>query len=203
MLPFLFANVIGNAYRMVGGAIMRHGYITIFLLMVLESASLPIVPSEILLPAAGYFARTGILSLPLAFATVLLAGFVGMGINYYIAYIIGKEIVYKHARLFHVTKQRLIAFEHWFAKKGAFAVFFSRLLPVIRGLINFPAGFARMPLKQFYFYSTLGALIWDALLIGFGYYALSFRNVYLLIAAVAAFFVLLYAAYWYATKKIK
>ena len=70
----------------------------------------------------------------------------------------------------------------------------------MRGLISFPAGFAEMDKKQFYIYSTAGSIIWDAILMGFGYYALSTKNIYLLTISLAVFGIILYLLY---TKLLK
>ena len=182
--------------------ISKYAYAAILFLMTLESASLP-VPSEVVLPLIGYLAFKGTLNVYLGFAAAVIGSMAGIAIDYYIAYYLGKDVVYKHLKLFHIKEESVRAFEEWFAKNGAFAVFVARLLPVVRGLISLPAGFAQMPQKKFFLYSLLGTLIWDTALILFGYYALSTQNVYLLFGSIAVFAVVLYALYLYFARKIR
>ena len=77
------------------------------------------------------------------------------------------------------------------------------MLPVVRGLISFPAGFAKMNLKDFYLYSLVGALVWNTALILFGYYALSIANAQIMFAVLALFGIVLYLVYRAGMKKIK
>ncbi len=182
--------------------IEQHGYLAIFLMLVIEAASFPL-PSELVLPAVGYLVATGRISLLPAFAAVILGGIVGMAIDYFIAYFLGKDVVYKHLHLFHIKKERLLAFDSWFDENGPFAVFVARLLPIVRGLINFPAGFAKMNILKFYAYSLPGNIIWAILLIGFGYYALPTNNFYLLAFSLFLFALAMYIIYIKAMKSIR
>lgn len=180
----------------------KYAYAAILFLMALESASLP-VPSEVVLPLIGLLAFKGTLNIYLGFAAAVTGSMIGIAVDYYIAYYLGKDVVYKHLRLLHIKEESVRSFEEWFRKNGAFAVFVSRLLPVVRGLISLPAGFAQMPQKQFFLYSFAGTLVWDTALILFGYYALSTKNVYMLFGSVAAFAIVLYVLYLYFEKKIR
>ncbi len=184
--------------------INSYGILAIFILMVAEAASGPI-PSEVVLPFAGYLAEKGAFGAYgtyLLLPAVLLANFIGMAIDYYIAYFFGKDVVYKHLNMLRIKKSTLDNFDAWFAKNGPFAVFISRLIPVVRGLINFPAGFALMDQKKFFFYSMIGSVIWDFVLIAFGYYALTTSNAGITIAGIGIFIILLYIIYMIAAKKI-
>jgi len=210
-MPLLsILGIFGLTYSTIAYLVSKYGYYAIFGLTALEAASIPI-PSELVLPLIGYFIFEKILDPFLSMAVVLSAEFVGMAINYYTAYFIGKDIVYKHLQLFHIKKETLDAFDVWFARNGSFAVFISRLMPVVRGLINFPAGFALMPQKKFYAYSMLGTALWDLFLISFGYYlskyALSMQNAGYAGAVVGIgaglVGILLFAIYRYFVKKIK
>ncbi|MEM3626370.1 MAG: DedA family protein, partial [Candidatus Micrarchaeaceae archaeon] len=186
----------------IASLVSAYGYYAILILMTLESASMP-VPSEVVLPTIGYFAAKGSLDLYIALAVTYISSFIGMAINYYIAYFIGKDIVYRHLSVFHIRREQLDAFDAWFAKNGPFAVFISRLIPLVRGLINFPAGFALMPWKKFYGYSMLGSAIWDTVLVLFGFYALSTSNMAITSTAIAAFAIAIYIVYKTAVKKIR
>jgi membrane protein DedA with SNARE-associated domain len=186
MISLLFqASIINISSELITGLITTYGYLAIFVLMTLEAAAFP-VPSEIVLPAVGYFAAAGNINLFFGFVAALLGGILGMAIDFYLAYFLGKAVVYKHLNLFHIKKTMLLDFERWFAENGDFVVFISRLLPVVRAIMNFPAGFAEMSQKKFFVYSIAGTIIWDAILIGFGYYAQQIGNVYLLSIAIAA-----------------
>jgi len=207
---FALLGIFSLTYSAILEIISKYGYYALFVLLILEAASLP-VPSEVILPVAGYLVYEGVLNFGIAFAVILLGGFVGMAINYYIAYFIGKDIVYKHLRLFHIKQESLDAFDAWFKRNGAFTVFIARLMPWVRGLVNFPAGFALMPKKTFYLYSMLGTAIWDIILISFGYYvskyALSMSNVYYTFTifglAIGALAIVLFLVYRYASRRIR
>lgn len=200
LAPAFFA--LGGPYSAISGLIAAHSYLSVIILMALESASLPI-PSEIILPVTGYFVHQGYLNLYLAILASLVGTSIGITIDYYIAYFLEKDIVYKNLKAFHIRKETLANFERWFSTNGSFAVFIMRLIPLARGLISFPAGFARMELKKFYFYSLLGSLIWNVALIEFGYYALSTANVDITFAAVGLFGIVLYVLYYFSMKRIR
>lgn len=179
-----------------------YGYAAIFVLMLLESASFP-VPSEVVLPLAGALAAQGSLNFAAALLVGIAGSIIGCLIDYAIGYFIGREIVYKHLGLFHIKRETLDGFDAWFERNRVAAVVFTRFIPIIRTVINFPAGFARMPLKQFVGYSLVGIVIWDAVLMAFGYLVLSTRNAELLMAAIGAFTVVLYIIYRFAGRSIK
>ncbi len=199
---FSIIGIFSLTYSAISSFISSYGYIAIFVLMLLEAASMP-VPSEVILPLTGYFASKGVISLYIALPLVYLSSFAGMAINYYIAYFLGKDVVYKHLGLFRIKKEDVEAFEKWFNENGPFVVFISRLLPVVRGLINFPAGFALMDKKKFYVYSMAGSIIWDTLLVLFGYYALSANSLATVLAYIAILGLVLYSIYKISMNKIK
>lgn len=186
----------------ISGLIAKYAYAAIVFLMTLESASLP-VPSEVVLPLIGYLAFKGTLNIYLGLAAAVIGSMIGIEIDYYIAYFLGKDVVYKHLKFFHIREENLKAFDEWFAKNGAFAVFVARLLPVVRGLISLPAGFAQMPQRKFLAWSFLGTMVWDVALVMFGYYALSTKNVYMLFGAVAVFAIVLYVLYLFFARRIR
>lgn len=186
--------LLTNSYGAINALLMHYGYYAIFLLMTLEYASMPI-PSEIVLPLIGFFAAKGTFDFLLALIVVLISGIVGMAIDYYIAYFVGKDVVYKHLEFFHVSRERIEQFDDWFNRNGSFAVFVSRMIPIARGLVSFPAGFAMMEKRKFFLYSTLGALIWDVALMTFGYYGLASSNISIVVSAVAVFAVAIYVIY--------
>ncbi len=146
------------------------GYIGIFVLMLLESSSLPI-PSEVILPFAGYLVSQGVFNVWITLTIATLAGVLGSLIDYYIG-LKGVESLAKHkilGRIVFSTKQLEIA-ARWFNKHGASMVFFSRLIPGFRTIVSFPAGAVRMKLSKFIAYTTAGCFVWSAVLIYVGWY---------------------------------
>lgn len=174
VLPVI-SSAVGSSFSIIEGIISSHGYAAIFILMVLESSSIP-VPSEIVLPLAGVMAAEGILGFYPALLVATVGSLIGMGIDYYIGYFVGKDIVYRHLELFHVTKTSLRKFDRWFDQNGEAVVFISRMVPVIRTVASLPAGFARMAKRKFFAYSAAGALVWDAVLMGFGFVTFNSYN---------------------------
>jgi membrane protein DedA with SNARE-associated domain len=197
-----FSSLIFNSYAAISGFITAYGYAAIFILMALESSSIP-VPSEVVLLLAGLFAAKHLINFPIALIVALAGAIFGTMIDYVIGYFIGKDVVYKHLKLFHLKKETLDNFDAWFEKNGIAAVFFTRLVPIVRTFINFPAGFAKMPLKEFLTYSIIGMFIWDLVLMLFGFYVLSVNNAVLVLAAIGVFAILLYVVYKLAMKKMK
>lgn len=197
----LVTSLFTNAYATIQALMGQYGYFAIFVLMLLEGSTIP-VPSEVVLPLAGIFVANGTLNFTLAYIAALLGSVVGLAVDYYIGYFIGKDVVYKHLKLFHVTQERLDAFDRWFERNGFAAVFFSRLVPVVRTVMSFPAGFARMNQKKFFAYSAVGAAIWDAVLMVFGMKALSTNNAVITLAAIGVFAIVLYAVYRLAMQRM-
>lgn len=153
-------------------------YWTVTLLMAIESSFIPL-PSEIVVPPAAWKAASSIdmnVLLVVAFAT--LGADIGALINYYLAYFLGRPIVYRFAesRLGHlclINKEKVETAEKYFAKHGAVSTLLGRLIPAVRQLISIPAGLAKMKLGLFLLYTTIGALVWNSILASFGYYLAS------------------------------
>lgn len=199
----ILTGFIGNsALTNIENFIKYHGYEAIFGLMTLESSSLPI-PSEVVLPFAGLLAAKHTLNFYYAFIAAFAGSILGIAVDYFIGYFIGKDVVYKHLKFFHIKKETLDNFDKWFEKNAIPAVFFSRLVPVVRTIISLPAGFAKMPKKQFFFYSAVGAVIWNAMLMAFGYYLLSSTSAIVILTSIGIFAILLYLLYIYAMRKMR
>lgn len=194
--------LLANSSTIISDLINNYGYIAIFALMTLESASLPI-PSEVILPLSGYLAARGSLGFAPAFAAAMLGAIAGLAIDYAIGYYIGKDVIYKHLQTFRIKKKSLDDFDAWFARNGVAAVFLSRLIPEVRALMSFPAGFARMSLKKFFAFSIAGAFIWNLVLMLFGYYLLSTDSAIILMASIGVFAIALYAIYKFAMGRMK
>jgi len=151
-------------------------YWTITLLMTIESSFIPF-PSEVIVPPAAYKAAGGNSELNV-FLVVLFATIganIGALINYYLAYFVGRPIVYKFAnsRFGHmclIDEAKVKHAESYFDQHGALSTFVGRLIPAVRQLISIPAGLAKMKLSTFLLYTTLGAGIWNGILAAIGYY---------------------------------
>jgi membrane protein DedA with SNARE-associated domain len=145
------------------------GYFGIFFLMLLESSSLPI-PSEVILPFSGYLASQGNLNLWLIIAITTMAGTAGSLVDYYLGLALGLEGI-KRLRYLPIREKQLQSAVKWFDTYGQLAVFGSRLVPVFRTLISFPAGIVRMPKSRFLSLTVLGCLLWNTILTYAGFYA--------------------------------
>ena len=145
-------------------------YVGIFILMLLESSSIPI-PSEVILPFAGYLSSTGYMNVWIAILAATVAGIVGSMIDYYIG-LKGVQSLARHRILgrvlFSPTQLEIAA--KWFNKYGSIMVFIGRLIPGFRTLISFPAGAVRMPILKFIALTTAVCIIWNAILIYVGWY---------------------------------
>ncbi|MFA6124309.1 MAG: DedA family protein [Sphingomonas sp.] len=155
----MIEKILGILATFTIGVISSGGYLGIALLMAIESACIPL-PSEIIMPFAGYLVSTGHFNLYLA-AT---AGAIGCNLGSIVAYEIGKRggrpVAERWGRYVLVGPGELDAADRFFARFGNAAVLIGRLLPVIRSFIAFPAGVARMPLIPFHIYTFIGSWPW-------------------------------------------
>jgi membrane protein DedA with SNARE-associated domain len=145
------------------------GYPVVFLFIMLESTLVPI-PSELVMPFAGYMASQGKFSLPVILVINSLGALVGSGICYWIGVVGGKPFLVTYGKYFLVRQHEIERTEAFFAKHGNKTILIGRFLPVIRHIISVPAGIARMPLPRFFLQTFLGATIWGGVLIVLGYY---------------------------------
>ena len=145
------------------------GYAGIFVMMFLESSFFPF-PSEVAMIPAGYLAHKGEMSLALAFISGTLGSLLGAIFNYYLCYFFGREIILKYGKFVGITHEKMDKFEAFFNKHGEISTFNSRLIPGIRQYISLPAGLAKMNIFRFCLFTTLGAGIWCAVLLGVGYF---------------------------------
>jgi membrane protein DedA with SNARE-associated domain len=163
-------SLILSITRGVTSTVQAFGYSGIFGLMLLESSSLPI-PSEVILPFAGYLTISGQLNLWIILAAATVAGLLGSLVDYYIG-LKGVQSLIKHKVWGKVllSAAQLEAAEKWFDKHGSIMVFVSRLIPGFRTTFSFPAGAVQMPLKKFVALTTAGCLLWNAVLVYLGLY---------------------------------
>jgi membrane protein DedA with SNARE-associated domain len=145
------------------------GYPGVFVLITLESTLIPI-PSEIVMPFAGYMASQGEFSLPVILIINSVAALIGSGICYWIGVVGGRPFLEKYGKYFLLRAHDVEKTEAFFAKHGQKTIFIARFVPVIRHVISVPAGIARMPLRAFFLQTFLGSTIWGGALICLGYY---------------------------------
>jgi membrane protein DedA with SNARE-associated domain len=131
----------------------------VFVLMVLESACIP-VPSEATMLFAGFNVSRGEYTLLAATLTGTAANLVGSWIAYWIGYAGRVDILEKHGKKLHIKKSHLEWADRWFERHGDATVFFTRMLPIVRTFISLPAGVARMPFWRFSLLTVLGCLPW-------------------------------------------
>ncbi len=144
------------------------GYPGVFLLITLESTLVPI-PSELVMPFAGYMAAKGVFSLPVVLIINSTAALLGSGLCYLIGAKGGKPFLQRYGKFFLLRQHDLEKTERVFAKHGKWVILIGRFLPVVRHIISIPAGIARMPLRTFFLQTFIGSTIWGGFLILLGY----------------------------------
>jgi alkaline phosphatase len=152
--------------------VSQWGYAGIFTAMVLENV-IPPIPSEVIMPLAGFYVGQGKLN----FLLVVLAGLLGTVVGALPWYGIGRLVneerlkhwVERHGRWVGVSPRELDDSRVWFQRHGAAVVFWGRLIPAIRTLISVPAGVELMPFGPFLFWTTAGSLIWNVALTAAGW----------------------------------
>lgn len=142
------------------------------LLMLLENV-FPPIPSELIMPLAGFIAAQGKMGLVVAVLAGTLGSLAGATFWYGIGRAVGVDRLRRwadtHGRWMTLSPEDIDTAQHWFERHGSYAVFLGRLVPTVRTLISVPAGLARMPLLPFLLWSGLGSLMWTSLLAGAGY----------------------------------
>ncbi len=138
-------------------------YAGIFVLMALESANIPI-PSEIIMPFAGYLVFAGKLDFLWVVFWGALGNLAGSLASYYLGYFGGWRALQKYGKFLFIASRDLDMADTWFAKYGTIIILLSRVLPVVRTFISFPAGVARMNVLKFSLYTFVGSLLWSYLL---------------------------------------
>ncbi len=144
------------------------GYLGVFFLMVLESAVMP-VPSEIVMPFAGFLASSGGFNILYVVLAGTLGNLIGSLIAYFVGLYLGRGFVLKYGKYVLLKKEHLLLTERWFKKYGEKTVFFSRLLPVVRTVNALPAGIGRMNLNKFIIYTFVGSVPWNFALTYLGF----------------------------------
>lgn len=156
------------------GALENLNYGWIVLLMAVESSFIPFPSEVVIIPAAYMAAYAGEMSYGMIILMGTLGSLIGALINYGLAYSLGRPIIYAFAnsRFGHmclIDQKKVEDAEHYFDNHGAISTLIGRMIPAIRQLISIPAGLARMNIISFVLYTSLGAAIWNAILVAIGY----------------------------------
>ncbi|HNW49760.1 MAG TPA: DedA family protein [Prolixibacteraceae bacterium] len=157
-------------------------YVTIFLLMALESTFVP-MPSEIVIPPAAWKAASGDLNVFMVVLVATAGAIIGASFNYFMSLWLGRPIVYAFAeskvgKLFLLSKEKVMKAEAYFDDHGKSSTFIGRLVPGIRHLISIPAGLAKMDFKQFILFTAIGSTLWHAILAALSYFLYSQKEMF-------------------------
>lgn len=163
------APLIHHPARRVTGLIRQFGYPGLFGLLVAENL-FPPIPSEAILPVAGFLADRGEMGFALAVVAATLGSVVGALILYGVARHGGRPVVLRHGRLLHVTERELDRAEAWFARFGDAVVLGARVVPLARSVVSLPAGCLRMGVVRFTVLTAIGSALWNTALVGAGWW---------------------------------
>jgi membrane protein DedA with SNARE-associated domain len=148
-------------------AVTEAGYAGIAAVMAIETV-FPPIPSELVLPLAGFQVANGTLGYVPALAASTLGAVLGALLLYTLARLGGRPLVLRLHPLLRITERDLDRADGWFDRRATPIVFFGRLIPGVRSLVSVPAGLSEMPLWRFLAATTAGTLVWNAALLGAG-----------------------------------
>jgi membrane protein DedA with SNARE-associated domain len=160
--------MLNDFFTWLADTVLALGYPGIVLLMAIESSILPL-PSELVMPPAGYLAAKGQMNAWIAIGAGTLGSVVGALANYALAVFVGEPVLRRYGKYVLMSEHKLDKTEAFFRRHGEISTFVGRLLPVIRHLISIPAGISRMALSRFILFTALGAGIWCAILTYLGW----------------------------------
>lgn len=160
--------MLTSFFHWLAESVLALGYPGIVVLMAIESSVLPL-PSELVMPPAGYLASKGQMSAGLAVAAGTLGSVLGALVNYLLAVVVGEPVLRRYGKFVLVSARSLDRTEAFFRRHGEISTFVGRLLPVIRHLISIPAGMSRMALRRFVAFTALGAGLWCGILTYLGW----------------------------------
>lgn len=177
MSDFIFGDLTDWVTRVIDAI----GYLGVAFLVALENV-FPPIPSEVVLPAAGFWAKEngGIGPLILMIVAATVGSVVGAWILYGVARVIGRDrlkaLIAKYGRWLGIKVKDVDKAETWFDKREYLAVLVCRCVPLVRSLVSIPAGFSEMPIGRFTLYTAIGSAIWNTALILVGYAAHSYQD---------------------------
>jgi membrane protein DedA with SNARE-associated domain len=160
--------MLSSFFHWLADTVLALGYPGIVILMAIESSVLPL-PSELVMPPAGYLAAQGKMNAVTAVLCGALGSVLGALVNYGLAVFVGEPVLRKYGKYVLVSERSLDRTEKFFRRHGEISTFVGRLLPVIRHLISIPAGMSRMKLGRFVAFTAVGAGIWCAILTYLGW----------------------------------
>jgi membrane protein DedA with SNARE-associated domain len=160
--------MLGDLARWARDIVRSAGYPGIIAAMVAENV-FPPIPSEIVLPLAGYEVSRGTLVFVWAVLAATLGSLLGAYVLYAIGRVGGRVVVLRWGRVLRVGEADLDRSERWFGRWGDWVVLGGRVVPLARSLVSIPAGLTRMGLGRFTVLTTIGSLVWNIVLIGAGY----------------------------------
>jgi len=144
------------------------GYWGIILLMTMESMIFP-VPSEAVMPFAGFLLYQNKMSFILIFIFSLVGSLLGSVMSYFIGFYGGRPLLIKYGKYLFLNEHHLSKTEKFFNRFGAKAIFFSRFIPIVRHLISILAGIGKMNFGRFLIYTAFGAGLWNGFLVYLGF----------------------------------
>ncbi len=163
---------LGGIASWVTDVVETLGYVGLFLMIALENV-FPPIPSELVLPLAGFLTGQGRMWFPGAVVAATLGSILGALVLYYVGYYFGERrvrgIVSRYGKVLMVSEDDIDKANDWFDNHDRAAVFTGRLFPVVRSLISIPAGIRHMPMAKFLLYTAAGSAIWNTVLIGLGW----------------------------------
>jgi membrane protein DedA with SNARE-associated domain len=197
----------GGIEGWVSGVLDSFGLLGLTMLLLIENL-FPPIPSEIILPLAGFLVSRGVFSFLGALAAATVGSLLGAFVLYAIGRWGGRELILRYGRVLRIRKDDLERAEGWFDRYGSWVVFLGRLMPGIRSVVSVPAGILEMPILKFTLLTAVGSALWNTLLIGAGWFlgrnwdvvagqVEAYQNVLLAALALGAFVILLrYARSW-------
>jgi len=159
--------VFGDVGQWVLDVIGALGYLGLALLLIAENL-FPPIPSEVVLPLAGFLVGRGELNLWGALTAATFGSVAGAVVLYGLGRWGGRRLVLRYGKWLRVDEERLRRAEGWFGRYGDWIVLVARVVPVARSIVSVPAGTAKMPLPRFVVLTTVGSAAWNGFLIGAG-----------------------------------
>ena len=145
------------------------GYVGIFLAMLIEGIITPI-PSEVIMPFAGYLAAEGRFNIVLVILVGSFGAMLGSTVAYYLGYVLGRGFIRRYGKYFGLKEEHIDRAHEWFKKWGSPAIFIGHSLPGTRSFISIPAGIAKMDIRKFMIFTFAGAMVWNTFLALLGFY---------------------------------
>jgi len=160
--------MLTSFFHWLADTVLALGYPGIIILMAIESSVLPL-PSELVMPPAGYLAAQGKMNAVAAVLCGTIGSVLGALVNYALAVYVGEPVLRRYGKYVLVSERSLDRTERFFRRHGEISTLLGRLLPVIRHLISIPAGMCRMKLARFVGFTALGAGVWCGVLTYLGW----------------------------------